>query len=163
MPEPVQLARKESILTGLKFFLFSVSAGVIQALSFALLSEFVFNDAGTDENPVYGWSYFISLALSVLWNFTLNRRYTFKSASNVPVAMLKVLLFYAVFTPLSVWWGEALTNLAPGNKLVYYAVFAGTMLVNLLTEYLYQRFFVFGGSINTNALAQKNEEPDSEV
>ena len=149
MSESVILSKKENLVTGLKFFLFSVSAGVIETLAFTLLSEFVFHDAGTDGNPVYGWSYFIALALSVLWNFTLNRRFTFKSASNVPIAMLKVFGYYCVFTPASIWWGVKLTGLAPGNKLVYYAVFVGTMGVNLVTEFLYQRFFVFGKSINT--------------
>ena len=158
MSEPAKLSKKENLVTGLKFFLFSVSAGVIETLSFALLSEFVFHDADSE----YGWSYFIALALSVLWNFTLNRRFTFKSASNVPVAMLKVLLYYCVFTPASIWWGVALTGLAPGSRLVYYAVFAFTMGVNLVTEFLYQRFFVFGKSINTNELAKKAQEKQQE-
>ena len=161
MTEPVTLTKKENFLTGVKFLLFSISAGVIETVSFTLLSEFVFHDGGTDGSPIYGWSYFIALALSVLWNFTFNRRYTFKSAGNVPVAMLKVLGFYCVFTPASIWWGVALTGLNPGSRLLYYAVFAGTMGVNLVTEFLYQRFFVFGKSINTNDLARKagEEEP----
>ena len=152
-----KLSARENLVTSVKFFLFSVSAGVIETVSFALLSEFVFHDAGSDGSPVYGWSYFIALALSVLWNFTLNRRYTFKSANNVPVAMLKVFAFYCVFTPASIWWGVALTGLAPGSRLVYYGVFAGTLAANFITEFLYQRFFVFGKSMNTNSLAQKGE------
>ena len=149
----MESAKKENLLTALKFLLFSLSAGLIETGAFALLSEFVFHDADND----YGWSYFIALALSVVWNFTLNRRYTFKSASNVPVAMLKVLGYYCVFTPASIWWGVALTRLNPESKLLYYAVFAGTLVVNCVTEFLYQRFFVFGKSMNTNELAKKEQ------
>jgi len=155
---PVKLSKKENLVQSAKFLLFSISAGVIETLSFALLSEFVFHDGGTEGHPIYGWSYFIALALSVLWNFTLNRRFTFKSANNVPIAMLQVFGFYCVFTPASIWWGVALTALAPGNRLLYYAVFAGTMGVNLVTEFLFQRFVVFRGSINTNDLAKKKED-----
>jgi len=148
------MTKKENVITGVKFLLFSISAGVIEAGAFALLSEFVFHDA---ENE-YGWSYFIALALSVLWNFTLNRRFTFKSAANVPIAMLKVFVYYMFFTPASIWWGVKLTGLHPGSRLLYYAVFAGTMGANLVTEFLYQRFFVFGKSINTNDIAKKKKD-----
>lgn len=121
-----------------KFVFFSASAGVIQMGSFALLNE------------LSGWSYWpcylISLILSVLWNFTLNRKFTFQSASNVPVAMLKVALFYVVFTPLSTWWTKVLTEDYAWNA---YVVQIGTMLINFVTEYLYQRFFVFGKSLDT--------------
>jgi len=151
MSEPVKLTRKENITQTVKYFCFAASAGGIEALAFFLLSEFVFRDTQTE----YGWSYFIALALSVLWNFTLNRRYTFKSANNVPIAMLKVFGYYCVFTPASVWWGVALTGLNPGSQLLKYGVFVGTLAVNGITEFLYQRFFVFGKSINTNDLAKK--------
>lgn len=154
------MTKRENLMQSVKFFLFSISAGVIQTVTFTLLSELVFNDQGTDDNPVYGWSYFIALALSVLWNFTLNRRYTFKSAANVPVAMLKVFGYYCVFTPLSIWWGVALTGLNPSSKVLYYAVFVFTMGVNLVTEFLFQRFVVYRKSMNTNALAQKEQEQE---
>ena len=153
MPEPIKLSRKENITQSLKFLLFSISAGVIQELSFVLLTQL--HTFSFLENP-YWPRYIISLALSVVWNFTFNRRFTFKSAANVPVAMLKVLAFYAVFTPLSALWGTALTNGRP--DWVHYAVQIGTMGVNLVTEFLYQRFVVFRGSINTNDLAKKEKD-----
>ena len=93
----------------------------------------------------YGVCYLIALILSVLWNFTFNRRFTFKSANNVPVAMLKVALFYCVFAPLSTWWTHELTALGINE----YIIEAGTMLVNLVTEYLYCRFVVYRNSMNT--------------
>ncbi|MBR5922450.1 MAG: GtrA family protein, partial [Clostridia bacterium] len=82
----------------------------------------------------------------VLWNFTLNRKITFKSAANVPIAMLKVAAYYAVFAPLSTWWTKFFTEKAGINE---YIVVIVTMLINFVTEYLYQRLFVFGKSIDT--------------
>lgn len=95
----------------------------------------------------YWVAYLISLVLSVLWNFTLNRKYTFHSASNVPIAMLKVAGFYLVFTPLSTWWTAVLTG--ESVCMNEYVVLVLTMLVNFVTEYLFDRFFVFGKSIDT--------------
>lgn len=137
----VKLSKKENSMQVAKFILFSISAGGIQAIAFTLLNEFL-------DWP-YWPCYLIALTLSVLWNFTLNREFTFKSASNVPIAMAKVLAFYCVFTPLSTWWGNALTNRGFNEYLVLF----GTMVINLISEFLYDRFFVFGSSINTNKRA----------
>ncbi len=141
--------RKELWRT-VKFVLFSISAGVIQVVSFTLLNELV-HWPGAAANAEYGPNYFIALLLSVIWNFTFNRRFTFQSANNVPIAMLKVLGYYAVFTPLSIWWGVALTR-AGWNE---YVVLVGTMLVNFVTEFLFDRFVVFRQTIDTNDLAKK--------
>ena len=130
--------RKEFLRT-VKFFLFSTSAGVIQVLSFTVFEEAL--------HFAHWLSYFISLVLSVVWNFTLNRQYTFNSAGNIPVAMTKVALFYLVFTPLSTWWTAVLTG--DGFMWNEYLVLILTMLVNFVSEYLYDRFFVFGKSIDT--------------
>ncbi len=133
------MSKKKELLRGLKFVLFSASAGIIQVLSFTLFEELLHLE--------HWLSYLVSLVLSVLWNFTLNRKYTFCSANNVPIAMAKVALFYLVFTPLSTWWTAALTGEAVGwNE---YLVLAMTMLVNFVTEYLYDRFIVFGKSIDS--------------
>ncbi len=130
----------KEFLRTVKFALFSVSAGIIQVLSFTLLEEVLLLN--------HWLSYLISLILSVLWNFTLNRKYTFRSASNIPIAMLKVAGYYAVFTPLSTWWTSVLTGASIGwNE---YLVLAITMIVNFVTEFLYDRFFVFGKSIDTS-------------
>ena len=132
---------KKELLRTLKFVFFSISAGLIQTASFALLNELLHLN--------YWVSYLIALTLSVLWNFTLNRKFTFQSAANVPIAMLKVAGFYLVFTPLSTWWTAALTEPAYGIMLNEYLVLIGTMLVNFVLEYLFQRFFVFGKSLDT--------------
>ena len=132
---------KRELLRSLKFVFFSISAGLIQTASFALLNELLHLN--------YWVSYLIALVLSVLWNFTLNRKFTFKSAANVPIAMLKVAGFYLVFTPLSTWWTAALTEPAYGIMVNEYVVLVGTMLVNFVLEYLFQRFFVFGKTLDT--------------
>ncbi len=129
---------KKEIFRTVKFTLCSVSAAVIQMGSFALLFELL---------ELKEWvSYLISLILSVLWNFTLNRKFTFQSAGNIPVAMLKTVLFYVVFTPLSTWWTKVFTEDLLVNA---YIIEIGTMLINFVSEYLYQRFFVFGKTIDT--------------
>lgn len=136
--------RKKEFLRTIKFVLFSISAGLIQVVSFTVMEEVLHLD--------HWLSYLVALVLSVLWNFTLNRKFTFCSASNVPIAMLKVALFYAVFTPLSTWWTAVLTG--PQMGWNEYLVLILTMLINFVVEYLYQRFFVFGKSLDT---AKKGE------
>ena len=127
---------KKQILQALKFLLFSISAGVIQIGSFALLEIFI---------KTYWVAYVISLLLSIIWNFTLNRRYTFKSAANVPVAMAKLLGFYAVFTPLSTWLGD-LAERAGGNDFLILVV---TMIANFALEFLFCKFVVYRGQEDT--------------
>ncbi len=129
----------------IKFTLFSISAGVIQALSFTLLNELT--------GFPYWPSYLIALILSVVWNFTFNRRYTFKSSANVPKAMMLVFLYYLVFTPASTWWGDALTNIGWND----YIVLGGTMVINFVTEFLFQCFVVFRHTQNTNDLAAREK------
>ena len=133
-----------------RYGILSVSAGVIQGISFVLLYEVIFSSQSSQKS-VFWICHLIALSLSVLWNFTLNRKFTFQSANNVPIAMLKVAAYYVVFTPLSTWWTAALTERAGWNE---YLVLALTMIVNFVTEYLYQRYFVFADSIDT---AQKEE------
>lgn len=129
--------KKKELLRTLKFVLFSISAGVIQVVSFTLMEELL--------HLTHWLSYLIALVLSVLWNFTLNRKFTFCSANNVPVAMAKVAGFYLVFTPLSTWWTAVLTGMGWNE----YLVLAMTMLVNFVTEYIFDRYVVFGKSIDT--------------
>ena len=130
-------SKKAEMIRFLKFVLFSISAGLIQIVSFTIMNEVV--------KMQYWPAYLIALTLSVVWNFTINRKFTFKSASNVPVAMAKVAAFYVVFTPLSTWWGNALDNLGVNE----YLILIGTMVINFVTEFLFQRFVVFRDSIDT--------------
>lgn len=145
--------KRKELMRSLKFVLFSISAGVIQVVSFTLLNELV-KWPGVEQNADYGPNYFIALALSVIWNFTFNRKFTFKSASNVPIAMLKVLGYYAVFTPLSIHWGIMLER----HGWNEYLILGITMIVNFITEFLFQRFVVFRKSLDTNDIAEKERE-----
>lgn len=136
---------KKELLRTIKYGLFAASAGIIQILTFTALNEFAhFN---------YWVCYLVALILSVLWNFTLNRRYTFKSASNVKKAMLLVFLYYLVFTPLSTYLEDVLTRAGMNEYLVTVI----NMLINFVTEFLYQRFVVFRKSIDTNEIAKKEK------
>ena len=134
-------------MRSLKFLLFSLSAGAIQLLAFTLLNELA--------HLPYWASYLAALVLSVIWNFTLNRRFTFRSANNVPVAMLKVAAYYAVFTPLSTLLEKYLTETVGWNE---YLVTLLNMVLNFVTEYLFDTFVVFRGAIDTNDLAKKEAE-----
>ena len=148
---------KHEALQALKFTLFSISAGIIQIGSYTLFYE------------VFHWApwlaYLVSLILSVLWNFTFNRKYTFRSDADLKKSMLLVALFYLVFTPLSTWWTAVLTGENPftgaaasSEPMVNnYVVQVGTMLVNFVTEFLYQKFVVYRNSIDTNDLAKKEK------
>ena len=129
--------KKESFIQMLKFTLFSVSAGIVQTVSFTLFKE-VFHLA-------YSPSYLTALILSIIWNFTFNRQYTFKSAANVPVAMLKMAGFYLVFTPLSTWLG----HLAEEAEVNEYIIFAATMLSNFVLEFLFSKFVIYRNQENT--------------
>ena len=129
--------KKKEIWRVVKFTLFSASAGIIEIVSFALLNELL--------HLPYWLSYLTALVLSVLWNFTLNRKFTFQSAANVPVAMFKVACYYLVFTPLSTLLEHWLTGLGWNE----YLVTAINMILNFVTEFLYQRFFVYNDSIDT--------------
>ncbi|MBO6062235.1 MAG: GtrA family protein [Clostridia bacterium] len=138
---------KKEILRTIKYVLIAASAGIIQFASFTFFTEVCRFD--------YWLSYLIALVLSVVWNFTFNRRYTFKSANNVPKAMLKVLGYYCVFTPLSTMLEHYLTRGLGWNP---YLVTFINMFLNLATEFPFQRFFVFGKTVDTNDLAQKEAE-----
>ena len=138
------MAHKE-LIRSLKFLLFSISAGAIELAAFSLLNE--------RTSWSYWPCYLIALVLSVLWNFTLNRRYTFRSANNVPRAMAMVFGFYCVFTPLSTYLGSYLADTLLWNE---YLVTILNMVSNFVLEYLFDRFVVFRRSIDTNAVATKN-------
>ena len=136
---PTPLSKEENLAQVIKFVLFSISAGIIQVLVFALLEE--------EFHLPYWPSYLTALIASVLYNFTVNRRFTFKSANNVPKAMMQLGIYYAIFTPLSTWWGDALVRLG----VMDYIVLGGTMVINLVTEFAVNRFIIYRTSMNTRA------------
>lgn len=129
--------KAKEVYRAIKFTLISASAGIIQVLLFTLINE------------ILGWNYWaaylIALVASIVWNFTVNRKVTFKAAGNVAVAMLLVLLFYAVFTPTSTLLGE-LWERGGANE---YLVLGVTMIFNFVLEYLYTRYIVYGKKCDT--------------
>lgn len=127
----------KELIRVLMFTIVSVSAAIVQAGTFALMNELC--------KWNYWVSYLISLLLSVLWNFTINRKVTFKSANNYKFAMLLVLLFYAVFTPVSTVLGQ----LAENNNINEYIILIVTMLSNFVLEFLYTRYVVYRNSCDT--------------
>ena len=143
------MEKKKEFWRAVKFALFSASAGIIEIAVFALLNELL--------RLPYWLSYLVALASSVLWNFTLNRKFTFQSANNVPKAMLQVALFYAVFTPLSTLLEHFLTEKLGWNEYLATGI---NMALNLVTEYLYDRYVVFRDSIDTNERAKKQAEEE---
>lgn len=131
------MKENNSLWQAVKFTLFSISAGIIQVASFTILNEFIL--------PYYWPSYLISLLLSIIWNFTLNKRFTFQSAANVPIAMAKLIGFYAVFTPLSTWLGD----IAEKARINDYIILAVTMLANFITEFLFSKYVMYRNQENT--------------
>ena len=129
--------KKSDLWQMLKFTLFSISAGIIQVASFTVFNELL--------KWRYWPAYLVSLVLSIVWNFTFNRRYTFKSAANVPVAMAKLFGFYAVFTPVSTWLGHVAETAGVND----YIILALTMIANFVLEFLFCKLVVYRNQENT--------------
>ena len=135
--------KRKKIFRVINYTVFAMSAGVIEFVSFTLLT-FI---PTLQPESMYWVPATISLVLSVLWNFTLNRKFTFQSANNVPVAMMKTIAYYIVFAPLSIWFAQMyLVFQLHWNEFLVKAI---VMIVNFVTEFLYQRFYVFKDSIDT--------------
>lgn len=132
--EKVKSPKIKQFLQVLKFAAFSASAGVIQLLSFSILY---------DWTHLLPWwpAYLISLVLSVAWNFTFNRKFTFAAATNLPISMCLVALYYCAFTPISVFGGDAMTA-AIGEELGIITTVT-MMLINFVTEFFWDKFVVF--------------------
>ncbi|MBQ1302345.1 MAG: GtrA family protein [Firmicutes bacterium] len=147
MADNLNIQKQKEAMRAVKFGLFSVSAGIIEIIVFTLMEQLT--------SFPYWPCYLVALICSVLWNFTLNRHFTFQSANNVPIAMLKVAAFYCVFTPVTTIGGNYLAETLGWNE---YLVTGLNMACNFVTEFLYDRFFVFGKSLDTNKRARRREE-----
>ena len=141
--------KNKEILRAIKFTFISISAGIVQIASFTL-----FNEAFQWD---YWYAYLPSLLLSILWNFTINRKVTFKSANNVKIAMLLVLGFYAVFTPLSTILG----NLAEKANVNEYIILGLTMVANFVLEFLFTRYVVYRNSCDTAVQPEHDNQPQA--
>ena len=143
--------KKKETARVLKFILFSASAGIIETVAMILCEEVI-------KIPGHWVCYTIALVLSVLWNFTFNRKFTFQSAENVPKAMLLVFLFYVPFAPFTIWNEHFLADIHGWNE---YAVLAINMALNLSLEYLWDNFVVYRNSKDTNDIAKKKQEKEN--
>ena len=144
-------SKKAQFIQILKFTAFSLSAGVIQILSFELLYNWI--------NCLPWWpSYLISIVLSVIWNFTFNRKFTFKSATNVPLSMALAFVFYVAFVPASVFGGNALEGIGWNGTLVTVLM----MVINFVLEFLWQKFIVFNERV-TNKILRKSNKNDKNL
>ncbi len=137
---------KKELIRKVKFTLFSISAGIIEIVIFTLLEQFT--------NFSYWACYLPALVASVIWNFTLNREYTFKSTVNIPKAMALVFLFYLVFTPVSTIIGNYLAESCHWNDFLVTAL---NMLANFILEYLYDKYVVFKGNIDTKEKHERSK------
>jgi len=146
------LARVQEVIKFIQFLGIELSAGLVQVGVFTLLFQ--------GFRITYWMAYLPALIASVLWSFTVNRKYTFKSVSNIPVAMMKVSLYYLIFTPASTWWGQALNAVdwGIGTAAQSYIVLIGTMVVNFVTEFMVYRFWVYRRSINSSAAGLREQE-----
>lgn len=152
--------KKKELLRAIKYTLIAMSAGLIQFGLTALCNEVI-----KLNNAI---SYFIALVASVIWNFTINRKYTFKAANNITKAMFLVFLYYLVFTPLSLlfvaYLGDGIVIAEDVYKISNYLGwhwligFGINIFINFITEFLFQKFVVFRNSIDTNDLAKKEQE-----
>ena len=144
---------KKVLIQFLKFVAFSCGAGIIQFGVSTLLFRFT--------SMHYWLAYLIGLILSVIYNYTLNGLFTFKIKKKIWLVALLVLGYYAVFTPASLLWGAWLTD---GNVLELFTVkhagwneilvLAITMLINMITEFAYSKYVVFG----TKTKIEESEE-----
>ncbi|NLL63911.1 MAG: hypothetical protein GX241_06765 [Ruminococcaceae bacterium] len=162
--------KNENLIQAIKFFFFSVSAGIVQVASFTFLLEvFVkadFMQPLLESNELfakimtgkYGFCYIVALILSIIWNFTFNRKFTFKSAVNVPIAMAKAFAFYIFFAPASTIAGQAAVNAAKEFPFIEYLVLFITMVTNLILEFLWQKFYVFKEDKKDDTKADIKEE-----
>ena len=143
--------KNKEVWRAVKFALFSASAGIIETVSMILCEEVI-------KIPGHYVCYAIALVLSVLWNFTFNRKFTFQSAANVPKAMLLVFLFYIPFAPFTIWLEYFLGDVHGWSE---YVVLAINMALNLSLEYLWDSKVVYKGQMDNNDLAKKQQEKEA--
>ena len=129
-----KMKSNQTKIEAFKFTLISISAGLIQLLSFALLTWAIPIFGGE-----YGINYVISLLLSIVWNFTINRKVTFKPTKPIALAMLLILGFYAVFTPVTAVIGSYFVKRGAFELLVL----GITMVSNLVLEFVYIKYVVY--------------------
>lgn len=157
----MEQAKKKELVRMFKYILIAASAGIIQFVS-TLILTLIWPKEKFSMGPAL--FYLIGLILSVIWNLTINRKYTFKSAANMTKAVWLTIGFYIIFAPASTFLQAWLVNgdvlnlfIIPHlgwNELIGVVI---CMILNLALEYPFQRYIVFKDSIDTNSRKDENK------
>lgn len=135
-----KLTKKQQFLQLLKFTAFSLSAGIIQFLLQSTLFDWT-------HVLTYWQAYPIALTASVIWNFTFNRKFTFKASSNVPIAMVLVVIYNLLIVVPFAILGEYLVQLWGDAYGMLVTVLL--LLFNFVTEFFWDKFVVFNDKLVT--------------
>ena len=143
--EEIKPSKNQQFIQFIKFTLFSASAGAIQLLSTTILHQW------TGWLLDYYWlAYIIGLTLSVIWNFTFNRKFTFKAANNVPLAMTLVIIYNCIIVVPLALGGDALVKLWGEQWGIL--VTAISLLINFITEFFWDKYIVFNQKVTDRLL-----------
>lgn len=151
--EKIEKRKKlEGVFQFIKYALCAASAGIIQLVLFTILQAVIPATDKTihfiteDMELVAFIATTVALCASIIWNFTFNRKFTFKDASNVPKAMILAFLFYVPFYPFQTWYVGTIKPLLAEHMNTDLAgiIAEGTvMVINFALEFLWQKFVVF--------------------
>lgn len=159
----IKREKRKTIRQFIKYALCAASAGIIQFLTFTILQAVIPDDGKTihflveDMSVVTFSATTVALCLSILWNFTLNRKFTFKDAGNVPKAMILAFIFYIPFYPFQTWYVHTIKELLGASINIDAAgiIAEGTvMIMNFILEFIWQKFVVFRKEKPTQEQAQ---------
>lgn len=144
--------KRKGVMQFIKYALCAASAGIIQLVLFTVLQAVIPSNGKTihfiveDMDLVTFIATTVALCASILWNFTFNRKFTFKDAGNVPKAMVLAFLFYVPFYPFQTWYVHTIKSLLVDAIGVDGAgiIAEGTvMIINFALEFMWQKFVVF--------------------
>lgn len=144
--------KRKGVLQFIKYALCAASAGIIQLALFSILQAVIPQSGKTirfiveDMDLVTFISTTVALCASILWNFTFNRKFTFKDAGNVPKAMLLAFLFYVPFYPFQTWYVHTIKSLLLGplsTQASGIIAEGSVMVINFVLEFMWQKFVVF--------------------
>lgn len=144
--------KRKGVMQFIKYALCAASAGIIQIVLFSILQAVIPSNGKTihfiveDMDLVTFIATTVALCASILWNFTFNRKFTFKDAGNVPRAMILAFLFYVPFYPFQTWYVHTIKSLlveAIGTDGAGIIAEGSVMIINFALEFMWQKFVVF--------------------
>lgn len=144
--------KRKGVMQFVKYALCAASAGIIQLALFSILQAAIPATDKTirfiveDIELVAFIATTVALCASIIWNFTFNRKFTFKDAGNVPKAMVLAFLFYVPFYPFQTWYVCTIKKLLLEhmNEDLAGIIAEGTvMIINFALEFMWQKFVVF--------------------